>query len=252
MRTSFPENFFSKSGPSFALIPLLDELLGKTDDTSRWIELTDGGHFENLGLYEMVLRRVKQIIVVDAGADPNCQFEDLGNAVRKIQIDLGVPIEFEGAPGTIEQADLKMVKGANLNNRYCAVARLRYHCVDSVPAGMTVDEFDGYLVYIKASLRGQEPVDVIQYAKTHEQFPHESTADQFFNEPQFESYRKLGSFILKTIEKQAERVSTETMARYYSDCATATTSRQPLPPFPSTTPFRACLAGAHEQWLGTT
>ncbi len=242
------ENFFSKSGPSFALFPLMEELLGKTDDSSRWIELTDGGHFENLGLYEMVLRRVKRIIIVDAGADPECQFEDLGNAVRKIQIDLGVPIDFEGKPDMVEAGDLKMLKGMDLNNRYCAVARIGYHCVDTLPSGMTADKLDGYLVYIKASLTGREPVDVIQYAKTHKDFPHETTANQFFNEPQFESYRKLGSFILKTIEGQAENVVKEAMIKYHIDCAAALENRQAVPPEPITTPYQAFLAGARAQW----
>jgi hypothetical protein len=242
------ENFFSKSGPSFALIPLMEELLGKTDDTSRWIELTDGGHFENLGLYEMVLRRVKRIIVVDAGADPLFQFEDLGNAVRKIQIDLGVPIDFEGKPDMIARGDLKMLKGMNLNNRYCAVARIGYHCVDTMPVGVSADQFDGYLVYVKASLTGREPVDVIQYAKTHKDFPHETTANQFFSEPQFESYRKLGSFILKTIEDQAERVAKETKSKYYTDCADAVVNDQTKPTEPLTTPYKAFLEGARAQW----
>ena len=242
------ENFLSKSGPSFALFPLMEELLGKTDDTSRWIELTDGGHFENLGLYEMVLRRVKRIVVVDAGADPECQFEDLGNAVRKIQIDLGVPIDFEGRPDMIEAGDLKMIKGMDLNNRYCAVARIGYHCVDTVTANMSVDEFDGYLVYIKASLTGREPMDVIQYAKTHKDFPHESTANQFFTEPQFESYRKLGSFILKTIEAQAEGMVKATKVQYHLACAAALANGQASPPEPVTTPYQAFLMGARAQW----
>jgi hypothetical protein len=238
------ENFFSKSGPSFALIPLIEELLGKSDDTSRWIELTDGGHFENLGLYEMVLRRVKRIIVVDAGADPKFQFEDLGNAVRKIQIDLGVPIEFVGKPGVIEAGDLKAVEGMNLKNWYCAVARIRYHCVDTVPKGTDEDLFDGYLVYIKASLTGREPMDVIQYAKTHETFPHESTANQFFNEPQFESYRKLGSFILETIEARAQLQVQATMIQYRLNQAAAIQTGKTAPAFPAASPYQAFLAGA--------
>jgi len=242
------ENFFSKSGPSFALFPLVEELLGKTDDTTRWIELTDGGHFENLGLYEMVLRRVRRIIVVDAGADPRFQFEDLGNAVRKIQIDLGVPIEFACEPDAIETGDMKMVKGMNLKNRYCVVGRIRYHCVDSVPQGTDVDQFDGYLVYIKASLTGREPVDVIQYAKTHLTFPHESTANQFFNEPQFESYRKLGSFILETIEGQAEIRARQTMIQYHLNVAAAIQAGQTVPKEPVTSPYEAFLAGARAQW----
>jgi hypothetical protein len=102
---------------------LLFTLNGMTDDTYRWIELTDGAHFENLGLYEMVLRRCHQIIVVDAGADPQCQFEDLGNALRKIEIDLGIPIRFNHG--------IKMKAGAKPDNCYCAVAEIDYACVDS-------------------------------------------------------------------------------------------------------------------------
>ena len=62
-----------------------------TDDQYRWIELSDSGHFENLGLYEMVLRSCHSIIVVDVGADAGCHFEDLGNALRKIEDRFGNP-----------------------------------------------------------------------------------------------------------------------------------------------------------------
>ena len=102
-----------------------------------------------------------------------------------------------------------MKEGMQQTNSYCAVAKISYHCVDSV-LGMTEAEIDGHLIYIKASLTGFEPADVLQYAKTHETFPHESTADQFFNESQFESYRHLGSFILKTIEEEAAMKDHET------------------------------------------
>ena len=182
------EAFFRKSSPTCALQPLIAEVLGNTDDEYRWIELTDGGHFENLGLYEMVMRRCKNIVVIDAGADPTCQFEDLGNAIRKIRIDLGITIDFP--------PDLRMKAGMQVSNSYCAVARIQYHCVDPIPEGS-----DGWLVYIKAGLTGREPADILQYAKTHPTFPHETTGNQFFNESQFESYRHLGSYIVKQIAK---------------------------------------------------
>ena len=100
-------HFLGRNGPKWALMPLLNEALGNTDDSYKWIELSDGGHFENLGLYEMVLRRCRHIIVVDADADSEFQFEDLGNAIRKIEIDLGVPITFPDFP-----AGLPMQKGS--------------------------------------------------------------------------------------------------------------------------------------------
>lgn len=177
------QEYLRMPGPDFALRPLIAEALGMTNDTNKWIELTDGGHFENLGLYEMVLRRCKLIVISDAGADPQCHFEDLGNAIRKIQIDLGVPIVFPDG--------LKMDAGLKTSNKYCAVGRIEYQWTDDPGAGQSTDDLVGYLIYIKASLNGTEPIDVRQYANVHETFPHETTANQFFDESQFESYRKL-------------------------------------------------------------
>src|SRR5205085_11095841 len=155
-----------------------------------WVELSDGGHFENLGLYETVMRRCKRIIVVDASADSKYAFEDLGNAIRKIHIDLGIPIELSRR--------LKMHPGINEANRYCVTGRIRYQCVDKV-TGMTGEQVDGEIVYIKAIMTGREPADILQYARTHPTFPHETTANQFFSESQFESYRHLGSYIIDRI-----------------------------------------------------
>jgi hypothetical protein len=89
------EEVYRQGNPFTTLSPLIAEALGKTSDDYPWVYLSDGGHFENLGLYEMVLRRCHSIIVSDAGCDPRFSFEDLGNAVRKIRTDLGVPIELK-------------------------------------------------------------------------------------------------------------------------------------------------------------
>jgi hypothetical protein len=203
MKASKPLRHIQSEGPTFSLGTLILEAFGKANDDDAWIELTDGGHFENLGLYEMVLRRCKCIIVSDAGADPACQFEDLGNAIRKIKIDLGIPIEFET---TDQPRNLKMKAGMQSGNSYCAIARIRYACVDAYP-GMDANEIenlDGCLIYVKALLTGREPGDVLQYALTHGDFPNESTANQFFNEAQFESYRHLGSFIIDEITRKGK------------------------------------------------
>jgi hypothetical protein len=181
-----PSKFLEKKAPRLALGPLLREALGGTDDEAAFIELTDGGHFENLGVYEMVLRRARWVVVADASADPLCQLEDLGNALRKVEIDLGVPIVFK--------AGLHMRAGAMEDNLYCAVAEIRYDVVDPVDSAAR-----GHLLYIKSGLTGNEPPDIAQYARTHPTFPHESTTNQFFNESQFESYRHLGHHAVRTI-----------------------------------------------------
>jgi len=83
----------SLEGPAWGIIPALKELAGDTTDDGKWIYLSDGGHFENLGLYEMIRRRCRIAVLSDAGCDPQFNFEDLGNAVRKIYIDFGVSVD---------------------------------------------------------------------------------------------------------------------------------------------------------------
>jgi len=185
--------FLGRNGPKWALMPLLNEALGNTDDSYKWIELSDGGHFENLGLYEMVLRRCRHIIVVDADADSEFQFEDLGNAIRKIEIDLGIPITFPDFPH-----GLPMKRGVEPLNIYCIRGEIQYGCTD-------YGEPKGELLFIKPTLNGSEPPDIRAYAASHQTFPHEATSNQFFNEAQFESYRHLGSWMISSYFENAPK-----------------------------------------------
>lgn len=162
------------SSPRFGLAALLSELIGSTDDQTRFVNLSDGGHFDNMGLYELVRRRCSFIVLCDAEQDPEYKFEGLGSAIRKCRIDFGALIE-------IDPIRIKPGVGAAASDSHCAVGSIRY-----------LDGSHGVLVYIKASLTGDEPEDVAQYHATQSQFPHETTADQWFAESQFESYRALG------------------------------------------------------------
>jgi len=175
--------------PNLSVRPLIAEAFGLTDDTNRYVYLSDGGHFENLGLYEMVLRRCHYIVVSDAGQDPICSFADLGGAVRKIRIDLGIPIHFEKRMSIFARTD----EIEDKSGRACAIGRIRYSVVDGPGAE------DGVLIYIKPACYGDEPRDIYEYFKSNEAFPHESTADQYFNESQFESYRMLGAYTMEMI-----------------------------------------------------
>ena len=174
------------SSPSSSLRALLRELGGSTDDQGKDIYLSDGGHFENLALYEMIRRRCKYIVVSDAGADPNCDFADLGNAVRKVKIDLGADIIFT-----------KM----RISSRAKPIDPQFAWALGDICYG---DGQTGKILYIKPSFYDHAlPVDVVSYAKASETFPHESTGDQFFSESQFESYRKLGFTFVDEIGKRA-------------------------------------------------
>ena len=207
---------FATQGPREAPAALAAETFGLTNDTNPYVYLSDGGHFENFGLYEMVLRRCRFIVVSDGSQDPKFQFEDLGNAISKIRIDLGVPIEFHSLPMRARPDLLGKEYDPSLEKAafpYFALARIRYSCVDGVPAaggsakeaggGDPADLVDGWLLYLKPALNGTEPADVFHYAKLHPDFPHEPTGNQFYSESQFESYRALGSWIVDCLPAAA-------------------------------------------------
>jgi hypothetical protein len=164
--------------PPLGVGPLVRELLGLTTDKNPYVYLSDGGHYENLGLWEMVARRCRFIVVSDAGCDPDYTMSDLANAVRRIRLDLGVPVEFPPLTMTRE--------GQGHGNPHGAIGVIRYSAMDGEGAP------DGTILYLKATLSGDETIDVRNFATTNAAFPHESTANQFFDEAQFESYRALG------------------------------------------------------------
>ena len=166
-----------RAKPVNAVVSLARELMGMTSDRSRDVYLSDGGHFENLGLYEMVRRRCRYILAIDAGADTAAEFEDLGNAVRKIRIDFDIDIVFD-PPVAIGSRQQPLDPFRDF-----ACARILYPDPGAAP---------GYLIYLKPSYPPDMAIDVRAYANLHPAFPHESTADQFFTESQFESYRQLG------------------------------------------------------------
>ena len=166
----------SRSKPPNALLTLGRELLGLTNDRGRAVYLSDGGHFENLGLYEMVRRRCTYILAIDADMDENAWFEDLGNAVRKIRIDLDIDIQFDPPMG-IGSRDKPLTPF-----RSFAFATIHYPETTKT----------GKLIYVKPCDPTDIPMDVRSYRNAHIEFPHEPTVDQFYSESQFESYRQLG------------------------------------------------------------
>jgi hypothetical protein len=178
----FGKKTYRRNGPHQALWPLFAELFGMTHADGSYINLSDGGHFDNLGLYEVVLRRCRRVLVSDAGCDGKASFEDLGNAIRKIRIDFGISIDFT------REIEIRS-NDENKPGLYCAVATINYRSADG--EGVT----NGTLIYIKATKHAGGaplPYDVYSYSKASQSFPHESTSDQWFSESQFESYRALG------------------------------------------------------------
>ncbi|HEX8068959.1 MAG TPA: hypothetical protein VF546_03340 [Pyrinomonadaceae bacterium] len=176
---------------------LLREFLSQTNDLSSYCYLTDGGHFDNTGLYSLVERGCRFIVLADCGADPQpACFQDLGEAIRRCRIDFGTEIEL--SLDVFTGAEDKLAAG------YVAVGRVIYsprhaQALGWPGAGRADEHADaeartGILVYFKPSVTGTETADVRQYALENKHFPQQTTANQWFDEAQFESYRRLGQW----------------------------------------------------------
>jgi hypothetical protein len=169
-------NPYPRPSPHFSLFQLVSELLGAVDDTSRYVMLSDGGHFDNMGIYELVRRRCRYIVICDAEEDRDLKLEGVGMAIRKCRIDFGAEIDLDLRP--FQHPDETGYSAA-----HCVVGTITYPETPNDP---------GMVVYLKASLTGDESGDILNYKKEDPPFPYDSTMNQWFTESQFESYRRLG------------------------------------------------------------
>ncbi|MHC2278362.1 hypothetical protein ACVME8_004973 [Bradyrhizobium diazoefficiens] len=172
---------------------LWSEISGRLYENSDGVYLTDGGHIENLGVYELLRRRCKVIVAVDAEADAPMNFSSLMKLQRYARIDLGVRIDLPWTPIRdrtraimAENADRK---SAQASSGAADEAPHVHVAIGSIDYG---GDDKGYLVYIKSSLSSDENDYIRDYARRNDTFPHETTGDQFFSEEQFEVYRALG------------------------------------------------------------
>jgi hypothetical protein len=187
---------------------LWSEISGRLYENSNDVYLTDGGHIENLGIYELLRRRCRLIIAVDAEADSSMHFPSLVTLQRYARIDLGIRINLPW--GEIRTHTLSWM---NSNAGKLKPEQAVPACSSGPHVAIgTIDyggDAIGYLVYIKSSLTGDENDYVRDYARRYASFPHETTGDQFFSEEQFEVYRALGFHMT------------------YGGCRAATTSASP-------------------------
>jgi hypothetical protein len=213
-----------KVGPDLCVLPILSELTGSATAESAWVNLTDGGHFDNLGIYELVRRRCRLIVVTDAGCDPEHKFQDLANTVRKCWTDLGVHIFLP---------DLDRVALKSKKSRFCK-AHGCWGVIEYPDRKRGQRERFGLILYLKCSLTKKEMsnyVDLRQYASVNIRFPHRTTADQFFDENQFEAYRHLGYCIAERYAPEIEQFFDARNGRLDTDLvfrkAKAIAARQP-------------------------
>jgi hypothetical protein len=187
---------WNSSQPRLWPFYLLREFFSQTNDVSTYCYLTDGGHFDNTGLYSLIERGCRYIVLVDCGADPKppC-FQDLGEAIRRCRIDFGTEIEL----------NLDCLIGPEPDPARCfVVGKIHFSkdhmiALEKCPADDANNDDDveastGTIVYVKPAVVGRVTADVRQYALENDGFPHQTTANQWFDEAQFESYRRLGQF----------------------------------------------------------
>lgn len=173
------------AGPSY----LWKEAMGNVHAQGQYVNLSDGGHMENLGIYPLLRRRCKLIIAVDAEADGAMRFHGLTQLIRFARIDMGVQID-------IDLHDISK-DSQGFSRKSWALGRIQY-----------TEHETGHLLYLKASLGGHENAYIRSYKADHAAFPHEPTSDQFFDEAQFEVYRALGYHIVNRLMREEPEIVT--------------------------------------------
>ncbi len=174
--------------PRFPFWNFLLEFTGRNTDEDRWLHLSDGGHFDNLGVYELVRRGSPRIIAIDASCDPESSFDDLAKALRRCETELGVSFQ------SIE--DFRVGRTSPDGGVY-AGAFLVHYIHRPQP---------GLLLYIKPGFDQSDakfPLETLHYGRRSSEFPHEATVHQFFTAAQFEAYRELGEHIIERIDPKA-------------------------------------------------
>ena len=177
----------------FKLKYFLGWFFSRMNENKPFLQLSDGGHFENLGIYELLRRKTRVIIVCDAGADKDFKFEDLGNALEKARVDFGVKVKDLNLKPLIPPSEEGEAEVG------FALAKIIYNEEEEKEEEKEEEDI-GRLIYIKTTfIKDIESKDVLAYKRSHKDFPDQSTADQFFDEKQFEAYRELGYQIALTM-----------------------------------------------------
>jgi len=170
---------------------LFREMLGLTKLDDRFIYVTDGGHYDNLGLIELLRRGCTTIYCFDGGGDPSGTFRALGEAVALARGDLQVEID-------VDPEEIAPDKKSRLSKKCVAKGAIRYRATPSggVAPGPEAEDgatWAGRLVYCRTAVTPDAPWDVKAYHEKSRRFPYHSTLDQLFDDQKFEAYRALGA-----------------------------------------------------------
>jgi hypothetical protein len=163
--------FVPKPGPWY----LVKEMLGRNSVNDPYLYVTDGGHYENLGLVELLRRGCTEIFCFDASGGTS--MSALGDAIALARSELEVEIKIDPSP-LVEDEESRLAEQA------CVEGTITY------PNGRK-----GVLIYARSVVTESAPYDVQAFRQSDKAFPHHSTADQLYTDQKFEAYRALGGHI---------------------------------------------------------
>lgn len=189
-------------GPKY----LFKEMTGAMNEHDRYLNLSDGGHIENLAVYELLRRRAKFIVCADAGQEAGMECSDLVRLQRYAEIDLGIRMHFD-------RHDLSLMPDGNCR-AYGLLVKI-YYPADPQQPGESPPT--GWMLYLKLAMTGTERAYVLDYRRENPLFPHETTGDQFFDEAQFEAYRHLGECAMESFfrDELLDGQETHTMKQWF-------------------------------------
>ena len=172
----------------------LGNLLGYQGNNKNrpYLQLSDGGHFENTGIYELIRRRARLILACDGGEDHTFSFSDFQTTIRRIEDDFGARVSVD-KNFSVDGVVPKKQEPKNNNDDLMYPPDTEFADQGFILAKITYsDDSEGLLIYLKTTMQKDVSFKVKGYKARNPAFPDESTGDQFFDEVQFEAYRELG------------------------------------------------------------
>jgi hypothetical protein len=221
----WPKSIFGDTVIGYLFAELQGRFGSQPNKRKRWY-LTDGGHFENTGAYALIQRRLDFIVVCDNGADPDYRLDDAVRLIDRARSDLNAEIEFydvkdldaifgsdndlRDAFGSYAALSRPVEPGSPARSPYAALARIRYD-INQDPETATAQQASepvnhdsddhtpsyGALLLVKPRLNFTEPPELLAYQRREagKAFPQQATLDQFFDEEQWEAYRRFGEVV---------------------------------------------------------
>ncbi|MEV6550339.1 hypothetical protein AB0M57_16740 [Streptomyces sp. NPDC051597] len=187
----------SPPAPLIRRLPyLLREVVGRYPMDDRLLLVTDGGHYENLGLVELLRQGVRTAVCIDASGDIPPFAATLAQAIALAREELGITITLHepttlvpGGSDPLQPPGVLSELNARLSRTSVVTGDITY------PEDLDIDgrrDRHGTLIVARTTLTKDLPYELLSYAAAHPVFPHDSTSDQWFDHRQFDAYQSLG------------------------------------------------------------